>query len=171
MVVNDNIVLEKIITGGQTGADRAALDWAIKNAIPHGGWCLKGCKADFSVSLPAVRRSVDSVIDLYYQLQETPSENYSQRTAWNVRDSDGTVIFSINKNLLGGSLLTENFARYYKKPCLHIFKQNRENNQALMLCNFLKEKSIKVLNVADSRASKEPEIYQFVERDFFSMLE
>ena len=78
-----NIVSLKIISGGQTGADRAALEFAIKQGIPHGGWCPKG------------RRSEDGQIDAKYQLQETPSSNYLQRTEWNVRDSDGTVIFSI----------------------------------------------------------------------------
>jgi hypothetical protein len=81
----------KIISGGQTGADRAALDFAIKHRISHGGWCPKG------------RRSEDGTIPSQYQLQETPSTNYLQRTEWNVRDSDGTVIFSISEHLTGGS--------------------------------------------------------------------
>jgi len=58
----------KIVSGGQTGADRAGLDWAINNSISHGGWCPKGRKAE------------DGPIDGRYQLQETPSSNYSQRT-------------------------------------------------------------------------------------------
>ena len=69
----------KIISGGQTGADRAALDFAIQNGIPHGGWCPKG------------RNVEDGPIDAKYQLQETPSSDYPQRTEWNVRDSDGTI--------------------------------------------------------------------------------
>lgn len=142
--------LEKIISGGQTGADRAALDWAIKNAIPHGGWCPKGRKAE------------DGIINPYYQLQETPSEDYAQRTEWNVRDSDGTVIFSIKKNLIGGSSLTKNFALYYNKPCLHIFKDSPQENQVLKLNEFINKNRINILNVAGSRASEEPEIYQFV---------
>jgi len=63
--------LEKIISGGQTGADRAALDWAIKNAIPHGGWCPKERKADFSVSLLAVLRSVDGVLQRFANFSVT----------------------------------------------------------------------------------------------------
>ncbi len=68
----------KIISGGQIGADRAALDWAIAHQIAHGGWCPKGRKAE------------DGVIDARYNLTQTPSSEYSQRTEWNLRDSDGT---------------------------------------------------------------------------------
>jgi hypothetical protein len=69
--------IEKIVSGGQTGADRAALDWAIEHDISHSGWCPRGRKAE------------DGPIDAKYQLQESPSSNYPQRTEWNVRDSDG----------------------------------------------------------------------------------
>ena len=73
----------RIVSGGQTGADRAALDWAIARRIPHGGWCPQGRKAE------------DGVIEAKYHLTETPSADYIQRTEWNVRDSNGTVVFSI----------------------------------------------------------------------------
>ncbi len=76
----------KIMSGGQTGADRAALDFAIGHGIKHGGWCPKG------------RRAEDGAIDARYQLKETPSANFVQRTEWNTRDSDGTVVFSIGEN-------------------------------------------------------------------------
>jgi len=76
--------IEKIVSGGQTGADRAALDWAITHGIPHGGWCPKG------------RRAEDGPMDGRYQLQKTPTANYVQRTEWNARDSDDTVVFSIS---------------------------------------------------------------------------
>ena len=92
---------EKIVSGGQTGADRAALDWSIKNGIPHGGWCPKGRKAE------------DGPIDGKYQLKETPSSNYPQRTEWNVRDSDGTVVFSVKAVLTGGSKRTVDLARQH----------------------------------------------------------
>src|SRR5215469_17702424 len=83
-----------IISGGQTGADRAVLDWAIDRGIPHGGWCPRG------------RRAEDAPLESRYGLKETPSEDYAQRTKWNVRDSDGTVIFSLKPQLIGGSELT-----------------------------------------------------------------
>ena len=79
----------KIVSGGQTGADRAALDWAIRHKVPHGGWCPKNRKAE------------DGVIVRRYKLIETPTANYAQRTEWNVRDSDATVIFNIAAALKG----------------------------------------------------------------------
>jgi len=82
-----NLATLKIVSGGQTGADRAALDWAIKNGIPHGGRC------------PKRRKAEDSPIDVRYRLKETPSSNYTQRREWNVRDSDGTVVFSLRERV------------------------------------------------------------------------
>jgi len=84
----------KIVSGGQTGADRAALDFAIEHGIPHGGWCPKG------------RQAEDGPIDGRYQLKETPTSDYAQRTEWNVRDSDATVLFSLAPELTGGSKKT-----------------------------------------------------------------
>ena len=97
--------IPKLVSGGQTGADRAALDWAIARRVPHGGWCPKGRKAE------------DGEIATSYQLQETPSHNYVQRTEWNVRDSDGTVVFSIAAVLTGGSKKTVLLARKHGSPC------------------------------------------------------
>jgi Circularly permutated YpsA SLOG family len=88
-----------IVSGGQTGADRAALDWALKHKAPWGGWCPKGRKAE------------DGPIDSKYPLKETPSASYLQPTEWNVRDSDATVLFSIQPTLSGGSKRTMEFAR------------------------------------------------------------
>jgi len=62
-----------------------------------------------------------------------PSSDYAQRTQWNVRDSDATLIFSIGQNLLGGSLLTQNFAIFFNKPYLHFFKGDLLNNQVIIL--------------------------------------
>src|SRR5258705_210532 len=103
-------VVQKIMSGAQTGADRAALDWAIEHGVPHGGWCPKGRPAE------------DGPIDLRYQLQETPSSSYPQRTEWNVRDSDGTAVFSIGEILTGGSKKTIELARKHGRPVLHLFK-------------------------------------------------
>src|SRR5437660_4356799 len=90
---------DKIISGGQTGADRAALDFAIANGIAHGGWCPKG------------RLAEDGRIAKRYRLVETLSRRYSQRTRWNVRDSDGTVVLSMRRRLSGGSKATRSYAR------------------------------------------------------------
>ncbi len=79
----------KIISGGQTGADRAGLDVAIALNIPYGGWCPKGRKAE------------DGPIVAKYGLTETPSANYLQRTEWNVHDTDGTIVFTMAKEVTG----------------------------------------------------------------------
>ena len=138
-----------IISGGQTGADRAALDWAIANNIPHGGWCPKG------------RLAEDGEISARYQLTETPSSDTEQRTEWNVRDSDGTVIFSINAALAGGSKHTAEFAASLNKPLLHLVRESAEA-AADHLWNFVREHKIRRLNVAGPRASEEPAVANFI---------
>jgi hypothetical protein len=143
-------MLSKIVSGGQTGADRAALDWAIERGVSHGGWCPKGRKAE------------DGVIDRRYNLVETPSEDYSQRTEWNVRDSNGTAVFSIRKELRGGSLLTIEIASRRNKPVIHLPAQDERTNHARELRSFIVKFGISVLNIAGPRESEEPGVYQFV---------
>ncbi|WGV28174.1 putative molybdenum carrier protein [Halotia branconii] len=140
----------KIISGGQTGADRAALDWAIVHQVDHGGWCPRGRKAE------------DGIINARYKLTETPSSKYSQRTEWNVRDSDGTVIFSISPEIFAGTLLTVESAQKYQKPYIHVCKQLTDINPVSQLQLFISNFGIVNLNVAGPRASNEPEVYQFV---------
>jgi hypothetical protein len=144
-----NLPILRIVSGGQTGADRAGLDWAIKHGVPHGGWCPKG------------RRAKDGPTDARYQLQETPSSNYLQRTEWNVRDSDGTVIFSVGKRLSGNSVETLEFAIKRRKPYLHLSAVFKEH-AASALKRWMQENNIRVLNVAGPRESKEPEVAAFV---------
>ena len=92
-------MIERIVSGGQTGVDRAALEVAIEHQIPIGGWCPRG------------RRSEDGTIPTKFTLQETPTADYSQRTAWNVRDSDGTLLISCGE-LTGGTALTKTLAKF-----------------------------------------------------------
>jgi len=143
-------MVERIIAGGQTGADRAALDWAISRSVPHGGWCPKGRKAE------------DGMIDARYNLEESSSASYLQRTEWNARDSDGTVIFSLAPVLTGGSLKTQVFAVKHKKTATHIHPGMYAPEAALL--RFIEAHSIKSLNVAGPRGSKEPGVYDFVMR-------
>ena len=140
--------LRKIVSGGQTGADRAALDWAISRGVAHGGWCPKG------------RRAEDGPIPDGYALQETDSPNYLIRTEQNVIDSDGTVVFSIKPLLSGGSKKTADFARKHGKPLLHLHPGIETPGQ--QLAAFIRTNGIKVLNVAGSRLSGEPRIAEFV---------
>lgn len=141
--------INKLISGGQTGGDRAALDFAIANGIPHGGWCPKGRKAE------------DGPIDAKYLLQETPTADYLERTEWNIRDSHGTLILTIGAKLTGGSKRTAEIARKLGKPCLHISKEGTALPVS-KLTDFLAMHTIDVLNVAGPRASKEPAVGEFV---------
>ena len=141
-------MIEVLVSGGQTGADRAALDVAIRHNLPHGGWCTAGRKAE------------DGPIGGQYKLSETPSAQYIQRTEWNVRDSDGTVVFTFAEQATGGSLRTIQFARKRGKPCLHIWPSSYQQ-PALNLQRFVALHKIKRLNVAGSRESKNPGIYRW----------
>src|SRR5260221_10992589 len=97
----------RIVSGGQTGVDRAALDVALEQGIACGGWCPRG------------RRAEDGPLDERYPLQETPWDGYPQRTEWNVRDSDATLILS-RGTPDRGTALTEDIARRRKKPDLAV---------------------------------------------------
>ena len=126
--------IQKIVSGGRTGADRAALDWALTHGVECGGWCPKGRKVE------------DGPSDGKYPMKETPSASYLQRTEWNVRDSDATVLFSIEPALTGGSLRTMEFARKHGKPHLHLCAGN--DTSAEKLRAFFERHEVKVLNVA-----------------------
>lgn len=141
--------MQKIISGGQTGADRAALDVAIRHSFLHSGWCPKGRKAE------------DGAIEDYYHLTETPSGRYSQRTEWNARDSDGTAVFTLGAHLTGGSLRTVEFARKHGNPVIHISKAGG-SQPVIDLQRFVEQHSITRLNVAGSRERIEPGIYLWV---------
>jgi hypothetical protein len=145
--------IAKIISGGQTGADRAALDAAIVCGVPHGGWCPKG------------RLAEDGPIPAKYNLREMETESYSERTRANAADSDATLIFS-HGPLAGGSLLTQQFAGELEKPCIHI--DLNENVQCL------EEKLPSIgkitLNVAGPRASGDPQIYDAVYQAMLRLL-
>jgi hypothetical protein len=134
-----------------------ALDFAIWQNIAHGGWCPKG------------RTAEDGPLAARYLLTQTPSSSYLQRTELNVRDSDGTVIFTIAPALTGGSRRTAIFAVKHKKPWLHIYRGG-DFSPEMTLLDFIREHRIKILNVAGPRASKEPEIAAFVKRVFESAL-
>ena len=143
-------LIEKIVSGGQSGSDRAALDFAIERGIPHGGWCPRG------------RKSEDGSIDPRYNLQETPSSGYVQRTEWNARDSDGTVVFSIAPVLTGGSKKTVELAHKHHRPFIQISRDGGPASPEQALLRFIQNNKIKVLNFAGPRSSKEPEVGAFV---------
>lgn len=135
-----------IMSGGQAGADRAALDWAIAHSIEHGGWCPKG------------RRCEDGPLASVYKLKETPRSFYLERTEWNVRDSDATLIFTISDVLDGGSKRTAQFAEKHDKPFLHVHLGTNLD----LIVSFLMASAATRLNIAGKSASNAPGIAQFV---------
>lgn len=138
--------IQKIISGGQTGVDRAALDIAIANGMESGGWC------------PAGRRAEDGAIPATYPLHETSSKNYAVRTRWNVRDSEGTLILNLSE-LDGGSLKTKVFADNIHKPCMLVQLDRQDHPGTEEVVAWLRDHAIRVLNVAGPRESKRPGIY------------
>ena len=142
------IAINKIISGGQTGTDRAALDFAIAHDIQHGGWCPKGRKAE------------DGAIPLRYLLSEMDSGDYLKRTKQNVVDSDITLILNLGK-LDGGTLKTRQFAQQANKPCWVVQLDEEDiDNQIEQLCDWLRATRGGIWNVAGPRESKRPGIYR-----------
>jgi putative molybdenum carrier protein len=141
-------MIEKIISGGQTGADQAALDAAIKLGIPHGGWIPKG------------RMTEDGPLPDKYDLIEMPTASYPERTKKNIRESDGTLILSHGR-ITGGSEYTRKCALKYGKPMLHIDLSSVTSFVAtVQVNNWIVDYDIKIMNVAGPRASKDSKIYQ-----------
>jgi hypothetical protein len=141
------VPIARLVSGGQTGADRAALDVALALGIPHGGWVPRG------------RRAEDGPLDHRYRVRETPSADPAQRTAWNVRDSDATLILSRGP-LAGGSALTRRLALESGCPLLHLDLARLDTAAAAgALADWLAGLVVATLNVAGPRASEDPGIY------------
>ena len=140
----------KIISGGQTGADRAALDAAIALGVPHGGWLPKG------------RKTEAGPLPMHYALHELTSRRYRDRTEKNIVAADATLLFSFGP-LSGGSALTEALTLRHNRPCLHVDFELVNAAQATALVEkWLAELQPAILNVAGPRASSEPRIYPAV---------
>ena len=141
-------MLKKIISGGQTGVDRAALDSAIRLGIDHGGWIPKG------------RLTEDGPLPPNYNMTEMPTDSYSERTEKNVTESDGTLIIS-QGTPTGGTDYTRKMALKHGKQLLHIDLALHGNlhNAASLVSSWLEMNKIETLNVAGPRASKDPTIY------------
>ena len=137
-------MITKIVSGGQTGVDRAALDIALQRGIPTGGWCPRG------------RRAEDGRIPDEYVLQETDSKNYSQRTGRNVEESDGTLILRGGR-LTGGTALTRTVATQNGSPVLVV--DLRQEADFLAVEQWLAANRIRTLNVAGPRESQQPDIH------------
>ena len=140
-------MIKKIISGGQTGVDRAALDAAIKLSIPYGGW------------IPRGRLTENGPLGPEYRLKETGTSSYAERTEKNVLEADGTLIISRGP-LTGGSEYTREMAVKHHRPWLHIDLNGESAFQAATMINkWIISKKIEILNVAGPRASKDSNIY------------
>ena len=131
--------LQKVISGGQTGVDRAALDAALVCGIPIGGWCPRG------------RRAEDGAIPTRYPLEETPSPDYPMRTRWNVRDSHATLIVTVGR-LDGGTQLTGKIAAELGRPCA--FVRSDRSSDVEVAVAFIRTVPGSILNVAGPRESR-----------------
>ncbi len=136
-------MVRKVVSGGQTGVDRAALDVALEIGLEVGGWCPRG------------RCAEDGPIDPRYPLVETPSRVYSVRTRWNVRDSDATLILTEGP-ATGGTLATVDFAVAEGRP--HLVVDLLEAFEVEDMARWIAEVGAAVLNVAGPRESKRPGI-------------
>ena len=150
--------IARIVSGGQTGADLAALDAALAIGVPCGGWVPRG------------RFNEDGLIAPHYPVRETGSPRPARRTARNVRDSDATLILSRGP-LTGGSALTERLAREQAKPCLHVDLAAVPSDAApARILAWLATLDGATLNVAGPRRSNDPEIYDIAYRVIAAVL-
>lgn len=143
MTTRQKPMVKRIVSGGQTGVDRGALDAAISMGIEHGGWCPKG------------RLSEDGRIPRRYQMVETKSSKYRERTEQNVLDSDGTLIL-FRAILSGGTELTRRLAVQYCKP--HLLVDLAQPLDVSVIRQWLVAEAIQILNVAGPRESSTPGI-------------
>ena len=142
----------KIISGGQTGVDRAALDVALRNGIECGGWC------------PAGRLDEFGKIPDHYPIQELQGGSFTERTLQNVKDSDATVVVYCD-HLRGGTAQTVNFCLQLKRPheLIDASKISAEG-AARLIGDFVDKNKVNILNVAGPRQSEWPEGYAYASR-------
>jgi hypothetical protein len=140
-------MIERLISGGQTGVDRAALDAALEKGFPCGGWCPQG------------RRAEDGRIPPQYPLREMASPSYPPRTERNVLDSDGTLVL-YRQRPDQGTGLTMRLAHKHGRPLLVVDLEKETPRQAsARILEWSRAHGIAALNVAGPRASHDPEVY------------
>lgn len=150
-------LLSRIVSGGQTGVDRAALDAAVAAGIQIGGWCPRG------------RRCEDGIIPAHYPLRETASRSYAVRTEWNVRDSDGTLILVLDR-ISSGTRLTADSAKAQAQPLRieYLIPDSRPGllnedvtleHRVAEVADWIRREEIRTLNVAGPRGSSRRDVY------------
>jgi len=138
-----------IVSGGQTGVDRGALDAALALEAPVDGWC------------PAGRRAEDGILSVRYPLRELRGAGYLQRTLRNVMDSDATLLVDFGRPAVGTGRNLE-FCRKYGKPCQIVDAALHEVGAAVALAlRFVEQHGIRRLNIGGPRASDEPRAYGY----------
>jgi hypothetical protein len=137
-------MITTIVSGGQTGVDRAALDVALELGIRCRGWC------------PKSRRAEDGPIEPRYPLTETATTAYEERTERNVRDSDGTLVLR-GQQESPGTELTISLAARFQKPCLVV--DLNSNPDPGVARDWVQQHDIRVLNVAGPRAGQLSGVY------------
>jgi hypothetical protein len=149
--------LIKVISGGQTGVDRAGLDAALSLGIPIGGWCPKG------------RRAADGRVPTKYALTETPASSYLQRTELNVFDADATIIMSRLSDDSAGIKYTKQFCRKWKTLIVDFTKLYspmfgiEDIVEHLWFC--------RVINVAGNREEIDPGVHDWAFRFLMTIFE
>ena len=148
--------LAGLVSGGQTGVDRAVLDLALEAGIPCGGWCPKG------------RWAEDGPLPRHYPLRETPLARVVQRTLWNMRDSDATLVLARHRPQRGwgGSAILTSQAGVARPRLVVDPRADRGPRQAGA---WLRRHRVRLLNVGGPRASEDAEIYDLA-RDFLERL-
>ena len=137
-------MLKKIISGGQTGVDRAALDVALELGLDRGGWC------------PAGRAADDGPIDARYPLTETNEMDHTVRTGYNVRESDGSILI-YSGQLQGGTFYAVEMARHHGKPAMAIDMENPPPPSEVG--DWITENAIATLHIGGQREASAPGIY------------
>lgn len=146
---------EMIISGGQTGVDRAALDAALELGIPCGGWCPRGRKAE------------DGRIPMCYPLRETPDADYRSRTEWNVREADATLVLVWGPTS-GGTQLTINIAQWLDRPLRVVDLAEDPSPEEVRV--WLESGGFEVVNVAGPRESSSPGIHRLAHAFLLAVL-
>ena len=152
-------MLAMVISGGQTGVDRVALDVAMQFGIPHGGWC------------PAGRRSEDGRIPEIYNLKETRSSSYAVRTEQNVLDADATLILYATE-MTGGTAFTRQMAKRHGRPFHPVDLDSMFGISTLVETarDWLGDEAVQVLNVAGPRASSRRDIVELATKFLTGLL-